>query len=164
MGEDGHGTPSAEALSWNLGDLEDHLIQPTQVTDGKTETQRSSYQRISGGSGIRTQASQPSSSSFPTPGYYSKWRCDPESPMPAILACPLLRSHLVSMGIRYLLVANRLALALRSCGPLLVWAPEASGADRFPLPPPLSLLGRSLCLTWTGCVCVCVCVCVRVCA
>lgn len=86
LGEDGHGPPSAEELLWNLGDLEDHLIQPTRITGGKTEKQRSSYQRISGGSGTRTQAPCPRSSSLPPSSYYSKRGCDPENSVPAVSA------------------------------------------------------------------------------
>lgn len=64
-------------------------------------------------------------SSFPPPSYFSKWARDPENPMPTISACPLPCSHLVSMGIRYLLLANRLALALRSHRSPLVLVLEA---------------------------------------
>lgn len=47
-------------------------IQLTQVSDGETEKQRSSYPRISGGRGTRTQAPFPDPISLPPSDYYSK--------------------------------------------------------------------------------------------
>lgn len=54
---------------------------------------------------------------FPSPGYYFKWGIDPENPMPAT-ACPLLCCCLVSMGIRYRLLASRLPWPSATWGPM----------------------------------------------
>ena len=159
LGEDGPGTPSAEVLSWNLGDLADHLIQSTQVTDGKTveaEVKLPVNQRRQWD--WNSPPTQVQVISPPQLFPYSSWGCDPEGSVPAFPAClsPSLLS-LVSMGVRCLLVANSLAWALWSRGPLPVLALGAQGADRSPLPPLpvplLSPLGRSPCLSWAACVC-----------
>lgn len=92
MGKDGHGTPPAEMLTWDLGDLEDHFIQPTCITDRETEKQRSSYQLISGQSRIRIQAPGPSSDCFLLPVISPNGAATQK----VISACPLVGSHLVS--------------------------------------------------------------------
>lgn len=124
LGVDGQGSPSAEVLR-NLGDLEDHLVQPPPVTDGETEKQRSSYQDQ-----WREENYNPNS--LPKFKFFSYLQvitphgaATQKNPMPAISACPLLCFHLVSMGIMYLLLASRLALGLRSHGSPLVLALEA---------------------------------------
>lgn len=98
MAEDGQGTPPAEVPLWNLGGLEDHLISPTRVTDGDTEKRRSSYRRISGGSGTRTQAPGPGSVSFAP--FRSRLQMGPwpRKSCASRLCCPLPCSHIVSVG------------------------------------------------------------------
>ena len=141
LGEDGPGTPSAEVLSWNLGDLADHLIQPTQVTDGKTveaEVKLPANQRRRwdwNRSPTQVQVISPPHL-FP----YSNWGCDPEGSLPALPAClPPSLPSLVYMGIRCLLLANSPAWALRSRGPLPVLALGAQGAAGLLCRPSLSL-------------------------
>lgn len=68
--------PSTEGLSWDLGDLEDHFIQPTRITGGQAE-KGYSYQRIDGHGPKNRQPH------LPSPDSCSKWRCSWKKSLPA---------------------------------------------------------------------------------
>ena len=157
LGEDGPGTPSAEVLSWNLGDLVDHLIQPTQVTDGKTveaEVKLPSNQRRQwdwNRSPTQVQVISPPHL-FP----YSNWGYDPEGSLPALPAClPPSLPSLVYMGSGVSCWPTARPGPSGHVGPCLSWhsGPRVQQVSSPFLVPLLSPLGRSPCLSWATCAC-----------